>query len=118
MVHLARGTIMNTEKRDLTAVLPDGRDFEFWETDCTFSRTLFVDCQNPAASDENDGSEHAPFRSINKAAALAQPGTKILIPLTLCSLYFLFHRYPAAPPTIPPRIWENCDTVSCTKIPS
>ncbi len=67
------------EKRDLTAILPDGRDFEFWEENASYVNTLYVDCQDPAASDKNDGSESAPFRTINRAAALAQPGTRVLI---------------------------------------
>lgn len=64
---------------DLTAILPDGRSFEFWEEDVIYDRVLHVDCQNPAASDENDGSAGAPFRTINRAASEAVPGTKVLI---------------------------------------
>ena len=66
-------------KRDLMAILPDGSDFEFWEEDASYTNTLYVDCKDPAASDENDGSESAPFKTINRAAALAQPGTRVLI---------------------------------------
>ena len=64
---------------DLTAILPDGRSFEFWEKDVIYDKVLHVDCQNPAASDENDGSAGAPFRTINRAASEAAPGTKVLI---------------------------------------
>ena len=64
---------------DLTAILPDGRAFEFWETEASFCRTLYVDTQNPHASDDNDGSEDAPFKTINKAAQEATPGTRVLI---------------------------------------
>ena len=34
---------------------------------------------DPKASDDNDGSEGAPFKMINCAAAEARPGTKVLI---------------------------------------
>ena len=34
---------------------------------------------DPKASDDNDGSEGAPFKTINCAAAEARPGTKVLI---------------------------------------
>ena len=70
---------MPTRNRDLSAILPDGNEYEFWEEDCTYTKTLYVDCSNPASSDDNDGSESAPFKTINRAAALAQPGTKVLI---------------------------------------
>ena len=64
---------------DLTAILPDGRSFGFWEEEVIYDRVLHVDCQSPAASDENDGSAVAPFRTINRAAREAVPGTKVLI---------------------------------------
>ena len=66
-------------REDLTAILPDGRSFAFWEEEGIYDRTLYVDCGNPAASDENDGSEEAPFRTINRAAQAAVPGTRIRI---------------------------------------
>ncbi len=70
---------MMNGRADLSAILPDGREFDFWEEDCTYTHILYVDCQDPAASDENDGSKDAPFQTISRAAALASPGTKILI---------------------------------------
>ena len=44
-------------KPDLSAVLPDGNLFAFWEKDCAYDRILYVDGANPAASDENNGSD-------------------------------------------------------------
>ena len=38
-----------------------------------------MDANNPSASDGNDGSAAAPFRTIGRAAALAEPGTRVLI---------------------------------------
>lgn len=59
--------------------LADGKRFEFWETETRFHKTLYVDALNPNASDENDGSEAAPFRTIQAAADVAQPGTRVQI---------------------------------------
>ena len=64
---------------DLSAILPEGNSFDFWERDCTYTQVLHVNGQHPAASDDNDGSEHAPFKTIGRAAQLAQPGTKVSI---------------------------------------
>ncbi len=65
--------------RDGTALLPNGREFDFWECDAVFDRTLHVNGGDAAASDDNDGSERAPLKTINRAAALAEPGTRVLI---------------------------------------
>ena len=66
-------------RQDLSAILPDGTMFDFWETECAYPRVLHVDGGNPAASDDNDGSEKRPFRTIGRAARAAVPGTKVLI---------------------------------------
>ncbi|QUC66258.1 right-handed parallel beta-helix repeat-containing protein [Aristaeella hokkaidonensis] len=66
-------------KTDLSALLPDGSTYEFWETEPVWDRELFVDGSSPAASDENDGSEAHPFRTINRAAQAATPGTRVWI---------------------------------------
>ena len=63
----------------LTAVLPDGSPFLFWEKECVYNRILHVDAGNPKASDENSGSEEFPFLTIGKAAEIAKPGTKVVI---------------------------------------
>ncbi len=67
------------KQNQLTDVLPDGTVFDFWEKECVFDRTLYVSCEDPDSSDENDGTEAAPFKTINGAAKSAGPGTKILI---------------------------------------
>lgn len=66
------------KKRDLTAVLPDGRDFVFWERETHYTRALHV---SAAQGDDRtgDGSPAAPFRTINAAAARAVPGTRVVI---------------------------------------
>ena len=66
-------------REDLTAILPDGSCFDFWERDTVWEKTLYVDGENPAASDENDGSSDAPFKTIGKAASLAVPATRVVI---------------------------------------
>ena len=55
----------------LTDILPDGTVFDFWEKECVFDRTLYVSCDDPNSSDENDGSRENPFKTINRAAAEA-----------------------------------------------
>ena len=64
---------------DSSSILPDGRSYEFWETDPVWERELFVDGSDPVASDDNDGSESAPFRTISRAAQCAEPGTRVRI---------------------------------------
>jgi hypothetical protein len=63
--------------KDLTARLPDGTMFEFWETDRIYDRELHVD--GSTAADDGDGSPERPFRTINAAAQAATPGTRVRI---------------------------------------
>ena len=67
------------EKKDFAAILPDGSSFHFWEKEPAWRRELFVSADDPAASDLNDGSEAAPFRTIGRAAEEAGPGTRVRI---------------------------------------
>jgi len=46
---------------------------------CPHGRTWHVDNRADNASDDNDGTEKAPFASINKAAQLALPGDTVLV---------------------------------------
>ena len=64
--------------KDLTAVLPDGELFEFWERDQVYDRELHVSAAEGCDA-TGDGSREKPFKSINAAAALSAPGTKIVI---------------------------------------
>ena len=66
-------------KNDLSALLPDGRCFDFWEKETVWTREIHVSASDPAASDGNDGSAAHPFRTIGRAAAEAEPGTRVLI---------------------------------------
>ena len=67
------------EKKDYSAIMPDGSGFHFWEKETAWQWELFVSADDPAASDGNDGSEAAPFRTIGRAAEEAGPGTRIRI---------------------------------------
>ena len=66
-------------EKDLTLQLPNGEFFEIWEREQVYERELHVDCNHPAASDDNDGSIDRPFKTINAAAAIATAGTRVLI---------------------------------------
>ena len=63
-------------QQDLSAILPDGNSYHFWETEPAWERELFV---SPDGSDDGDGSEGAPFRTIGRAAETAGPGTRVMI---------------------------------------
>lgn len=68
------------EKRKMEAdTLADGSRFGFWEVEQEYLKELYVDCQNPEASDKNDGSREHPFRTVQAAADIAEPGTHVWI---------------------------------------
>jgi hypothetical protein len=60
-------------------ILPDGTVFRFWEQSQRHSHTYHVAQGNPQASDENPGSEERPWRTISKAAAVLQPGERVVV---------------------------------------
>ncbi len=64
---------------DITALLPDGKEFISWEVSQEYKKELHVSCRHSNASDENDGSLEYPFKTINEAARKAVPGTRIWI---------------------------------------
>ena len=59
--------------------LPNGENFVSWETETQYDKHLHVSANNPMSSDDNDGSLEHPFLTINAAAAIATPGTQVLI---------------------------------------
>jgi len=59
--------------------MPDGEPFEFWDDATEYARVYHVACQHPAASDDNPGTEDRPFKTINRAAAVLQPGEKVVV---------------------------------------
>jgi len=64
---------------DLTSILPNGQNFDFWECKTDFKRELHVNQNDSNALDSNDGSAEAPFRTINAAAQAATVGDRILV---------------------------------------
>jgi alpha-L-arabinofuranosidase len=59
--------------------LPDGRRFPFWQDETSYTRTYVVDASYPDAGDENPGTEDRPLMTIGAAAALVQPGERVLV---------------------------------------
>src|SRR5665213_656728 len=59
--------------------LPDGTEFARWEQPLTFSKTYYVDNISPNADDKGPGDKARPFRTINQAAQVLQPGERVVI---------------------------------------
>lgn len=59
--------------------LPDGQEFKTWETPRMFSQTYYVAQSHPKASDDNPGTEALPFKTINRAAQVLQPGQRVVV---------------------------------------
>lgn len=64
---------------DLTAQLPNGQMFEFWEIEQKYEKEIHVNNQDPNSCDGNEGTISRPFKTINAAAQVATPGTRVLI---------------------------------------
>ena len=62
-----------------SATLPDGSEFPMWEKPLHFSKTYYVDGQAKNADDNGPGSKDRPFRTINHAAQVVQPGERVVI---------------------------------------
>lgn len=65
--------------RDMTMRLPNGEFFHSWEKEQVYEHELHVNINQHDASDHNDGTLQHPLKTINAAAAIASPGTRILI---------------------------------------
>ncbi len=59
--------------------LPDGTPYAAWEQPLRFSKTYYVDNGDAKADDNGPGTKARPFRTINKAAGLLQPGERVVI---------------------------------------
>jgi len=59
--------------------LPDGREFKTWEAPFEFARTCYVDQAATGASDDNPGTKEKPFLTIGRAAAVLQPGERVVV---------------------------------------
>ena len=71
---LAQGASPEADSR-----LPDGTEHVSWEQPLQFSKTYYVDNNSPTASDSGPGNAARPFRTINQAALVLQPGERVLI---------------------------------------
>ena len=59
--------------------LPDGTKFNFWSDSTKYSKVYHVAQKNSRASDENSGTFERPFKTINAAASVLQPGEKVIV---------------------------------------
>jgi hypothetical protein len=59
--------------------LPDDTVFARWEQPLSFSKTYYVDNSLAAADDDGPGDQARPFRTINRAAQVLQPGERVVI---------------------------------------
>jgi hypothetical protein len=73
----AAGAQPNGDASD--TLLPDGKQFAFWEQPLKFTKTYYVDNNSPKADDNGPGTSAKPFRTISKAAQVLQPGERVVI---------------------------------------
>ncbi len=64
---------------DNEVLLPDGRSFNFWDDKTVYKKVYYVDQNNPLASDQNQGTEKKPFKTINQAARVVLSGEKVIV---------------------------------------
>lgn len=53
---------------DHSAILPNGKTFEFWEVPITYKKEIHVNQNHPMADDANEGTLEKPLKTINAAA--------------------------------------------------
>jgi len=61
------------------STMPDGTQFPMWEKPLHFTKTYYVDIQAKNADDNGPGTKEHPFRTINHAAQVLQPGERVVI---------------------------------------
>ncbi len=59
--------------------MPDGSEFPAWEKPLNFTKTYYVDCNAKNADDNGPGTKDHPFKTINHAAQVLQPGERVVI---------------------------------------
>jgi len=59
--------------------LPDGSEFPTWEKELHFTKTYYVDERAKNADDSGPGTKERPFKTINHAAQVLQPGERVVI---------------------------------------
>ena len=73
----AAGAQPNSDTSD--TLLPNGKQFAFWEQPLKFTKTYYVDNNSSKADDNGPGTSAKPFKTINKAAQVLQPGERVVI---------------------------------------
>ena len=58
---------------------PTAPSYASWEQPLKFSKTYYVDNNSAKADDNGPGTSARPFRTINKAAQVLQPGERVVI---------------------------------------
>lgn len=61
------------------STLPDGTEFPRWEQPLHFTKTYYVDGRAANADDAGPGTREHPFKTINHAAQVLQPGQRVVI---------------------------------------
>jgi Right handed beta helix region/Protein of unknown function (DUF1565) len=75
----AAGAQPNQSAAPIDSRLPDGSELASWEQPLRFSKTYYVDNQSHRADDNGPGTRSRPFRTVNKAAQVLQPGERVVI---------------------------------------
>jgi hypothetical protein len=76
---LSRSALGQMTAAQMDNRLPNGTEHIPWEQPLKFSKTYFVDNNSSKADDDGPGSSARPFRTINKAAQVLQPGERVVI---------------------------------------
>jgi hypothetical protein len=61
------------------STMPDGIQFPLWEKPLHFTKSYYVDVQAKNADDSGPGTKEHPFKTINHAAQVLQPGERVVI---------------------------------------
>jgi hypothetical protein len=77
LVLCAIGEIVPSLSAQAATQLPDGTQFQFWEKPFTPSRTYYV--SGTTGNDQNSGTMGQPFKTINRAAQVLEPGERVVI---------------------------------------
>jgi hypothetical protein len=59
--------------------LANGDQFPLWEKSPRFTKTYYVDASSTKADDKGPGTKEKPFKTINKAAQILEPGEQVII---------------------------------------
>ena len=75
----AQGAAQSSSAVPSDVRLPDGKGYTSWEQPLKFTKTYYVDNNSAKADDNGPGTSARPFRTINKAAQVLQPGERVVI---------------------------------------